>query len=61
MRFSFAPEECYINTILVHFKYKECVNMNLRYIRWLSENGNNPSNLAMEHLGGIIESGAFCT
>lgn len=59
MRFSFAPEECYINTILVHFKYKECVNMNLRYIRWLSENGNNPSNLAMEHLGGIIESGAF--
>lgn len=57
MKYTFAPEECYINTVLVHFKFDTCVNNNLRYVRWLSENGNNPSNLTVKHLGGIIQAG----
>lgn len=59
MRFSFAPEECYINTLLAHFKLNECINANLRYICWKYENGNSPANLSIQHFGEIIESGAF--
>ncbi len=59
MKFTFAPEECYINTLLMHFKSNECVDSNFRYIRWMYENGNNPANLTINHLGEIIESGAF--
>lgn len=52
MRFTFAPEESYLSTILGN-EYQQKENIipnNLRYIRWKYENGNCPANLDIEHL-----------
>ncbi len=50
MRFTFAPEESYIQTVLLNLMPVEKVlNDNLRFIRWKNENGNAPANLGTEH------------
>lgn len=60
MKYTFASEESYITTVLVNLlPQAKIVNNNLRYIRWLKENGNNPSNLGKEHFSSIINSNAF--
>lgn len=57
---TFAPEETYINTLLC-----SCPDLfhieprNLRYIRWMGENGNNPSHLSMEHFADLAASNAL--
>ena len=60
MRFTFAPEESYVTTVLVNkMPGNLIVNNNLRYVRWMCENGNNPSNLGKEHFEGVVKSTAF--
>lgn|GEM_PF-6540180 len=60
LKFTFAPEEIYINNILLHFYHKEEIrNNNLRFIRWYSENGSNPSLLGNEHLRLIYATNAL--
>lgn len=60
MRFTFAPEESYVATVLVNrIPGNLIVNNNLRYVRWKRENGNNPSNLGVEHFEDIVKSSAF--
>lgn len=50
LRFTFAPEECYIPTVLVNLLPKGSVfPRNYRFIRWKFENNNIPSNLGVEH------------
>lgn len=59
LKYSFAPEETYIVTLLVNKSTSILINNNLRYIRWYGEHGNNPSNLAIEHYDDIARSNAF--
>lgn len=56
---TFAPEESYIQTILLNQSCNGALSDNLRYIRWNKENGNNPSNLGSEHFEDIKRSHAF--
>lgn len=50
MRFVFAPEECYVATILINeLDHRTIIPDNYRYIRWKFENGNYPANLSIEH------------
>lgn len=50
MWMTFAPEECYVATVLVNLLGEDRINnKNLRFIRWRFENGNSPANLGMEH------------
>ncbi len=49
-RFTFAPEEYYIATVLGNIlPAKDIAQKDLRFIRWRQENGNYPANLGMEH------------
>ena len=51
LKYTFAPEEIYINTIIVNnIKNALICNDNLRFIRWKYENGNCPANLDIHHL-----------
>lgn len=51
MKYTFAPEETYVATILVNLLPKEeIVCDNLRFVRWMYENGGMPANLSAEHL-----------
>lgn len=59
LKYTFAPEESYIHTILLNSRKGKILNNNLRYIRWNAENGNNPSNLSIEHFDDIRDSNAF--
>lgn len=59
LNYTFAPEESYIHTILLNRGESKIHNCNLRYIRWNKENGNNPSNLGIEHFDGIRVANAF--
>ncbi|MBQ7427618.1 MAG: hypothetical protein IJV20_10280 [Prevotella sp.] len=60
LRDEFAPEECYIPTVVVNACIRgNVVNNNLRYIRWRSEHGSNPSNLGLEHFEELRASDAF--
>ena len=53
---TFAPEECYIATVLVNLIDKEnIVQSNCRFIRWKYENGNRPANLGCEHFRYMLE------
>ena len=46
LRFTFAPDEMYIQTLLLHSPFsKRIENDNLRYIVWEKRNGSFPSNL----------------
>ena len=56
---TFAPEETYIQTILLNQKTEPAVNDNLRFILWTGENGNNPSNLSLQHWEQIVKSNAL--
>lgn len=57
LHFTFAPEEIYIQTVLVNLLPKHSIiNNNKRFIRWKKENGNYPANLAMEHFHLLAES-----
>lgn len=58
-RYEFAPEECYVPTVIVNLSPIHRLDCNLRYIRWNSEHGNNPSNLGIEHFQDIRQSDAF--
>lgn len=56
MWMTFAPEECYISTVLVNILGTENINpWNCRFIRWKNENGNIPANLGIEHFYLLIE------
>lgn len=51
LKYTFAPEEIYINTIVTSNIRKDLIcNDNLRFIRWKYENGNCPANLDLHHL-----------
>lgn len=56
LKFTFCPEETYVNTVLVNLMGEKIVeNYNYRFIRWNSENGSNPSNLSKEHFHYLHE------
>lgn len=49
-RWTFASEEFYVATVLVNLLPKKDIERrDLRYIRWLYENGNYPANLDTKH------------
>lgn len=53
---TFAPEECYVATVLMNLLEKEnIVPDNKRFIRWHYENGNRPANLGKEHFHYLLE------
>ncbi len=60
MRFAFAPEECYVGTVLKNLiDEMKFARYNYRYIRWKHENGNSPANLSDEHFHLLIGSDAL--
>lgn len=60
MWMTFAPEECYVATVLVNLIGTEnIVQSNLRFIRWKHENGNRPANLGKEHFHNLLEYDCF--
>lgn len=61
LKHTFAAEEIYIPTVLANNYRKETLKYdnNLRFIRWCSENGNNPSNLGLEHFKLLAASKAL--
>lgn len=60
MWMTFAPEECYVATVLRNLMEKDCIqSTNLRFIRWQYENGNRPSNLGKEHFHHLLEKDYF--
>lgn len=57
LRFTFAPDEMYIQTLLLHSPFsKRIENDNLRYIVWEKRNGSFPSNLDETDYQKIITS-----
>ena len=57
---TFAPEECYVATVLVNLLREEnVVSDNHRLIRWQYENGNRPANLGIEHFPNLLEHQYF--
>lgn len=57
MWMTFAPEECYVATVLVNLMGKpNIVPWNHRFIRWQYENGNRPANLGNEHFRYLLEN-----
>lgn len=60
MRFTFAPEEVYIQTVLINVCGKQSVMpFSMRYIRWKYENGNRPANLNEKHFHYLIENNSL--
>lgn len=56
MRFTFAPDEIYIQTVLMNLLNKEkIVPSNMRFIRYFYENGNKPANLDCNHIHLFLE------
>ncbi len=54
---TFAPEECYVATVLLNLLDKEAIEQsNHRFILWKYENGNRPANLGVEHFRCLLES-----
>lgn len=57
MWMTFAPEECYVATVLLNLLGKDnIVSWNQRFIRWKYENGNRPANLGCEHFRYLLEN-----
>lgn len=57
LRYTFAPEEIYFQTIIMHSKFeKNVVNDYLRYIIWQYRNKNYPANLDITDLKPILLS-----
>ena len=53
---TFAPEECYVATVLLNkVDMLRVVRSNCRFIRWRHENGNRPANLGVEHFRHLLE------
>lgn len=53
---TFAPEECYVATVLLNkMDMRRIVRSNCRFIRWKYENGNRPANLGVEHFRYLLE------
>ena len=58
MWMTFAPEECYVATVLVNLLDKDSIEpWNHRFIRWKYENGNRPANLGCEHFRFLLDKG----
>ena len=56
-RWTFAAEEYYVATVLVNLLPKKDIERrDLRFIRWLYENGNCPANLDQNHFHLLAES-----
>lgn len=56
MWMTFAPEECYVATVLVNLMGESNIEpTNYRFIRWQFENGNRPANLGREHFSYLLE------
>ena len=57
MRFSFAPEEIYIPTVIVNtIDRNRIIPFSRRFIRWKFENGNRPANLDERHFKFLLMS-----
>ena len=57
LKYTFAPEECYISTVLKNELPDDVIDgRNMRLIRWKYENGNYPANLGKEHFHLLVES-----
>lgn len=57
LKYTFAPEEIYFPTIIMHSKFeKDVVNDDLRYIIWQYRNKNYPANLDITDLKPILLS-----
>lgn len=55
---TFAPEECYVATVLLNKLDQSNINQgNCRFIRWRYENGNRPANLGIEHFRYLLGDG----
>lgn len=60
MWMTFAPEECYVATVLCNLLEKDkIVGFNHRFIRWKFENGNRPANLSKEHFFYLLKDKYF--
>ena len=60
MWMTFAPEECYVATVLVNLLNKDSIqSTNFRFIHWHFENGNRPANLGKEHFHYLLEKECF--
>lgn len=56
MWMTFAPEECYVASVLLNkMDRRNIVSSNCRFILWRYENGNRPANLGMEHFHYLLE------
>lgn len=56
MRYTFAPDEIYIQTVLKNLLKKDLiVPFNMRFIRYFNENGNKPANLDCNHIHLFLE------
>lgn len=60
-RFTFAPDEIYIHTVVRHIEFagKQIGNGNLRYINWAKGGDNHPADLNEDHFYELSSSGAF--
>lgn len=53
---TFAPEECYVATVLLNeMDMQRIVRSNCRFIRWKFENGNRPANLGADHFRYLLQ------
>lgn len=61
MRFTFAPDEIYINTVLINIDYpkKNLCNCNCRYIKWPKAGANHPIILKEENFEELAQTNAF--
>lgn len=60
-RFTFAPDEIYIQTVVRHINYpdKQIVNRNLRHIHWAKRGDNHPISFNESHFYELSSSDAF--
>lgn len=60
-RYTFAPDEIYIHTVVRHVDYpnKQIANINLRHIHWAKGGDNHPVSFNESHFYEISSSGAF--
>lgn len=60
LKFTFAADEIYINTVLLNSSYKEkIINNDLRYVNWQLKNGSIPAVLDKEDLFYILSAKNF--
>lgn len=61
MRFTFAPDEIYLNTLVYHVTCggKDVANDNYRYIRWAKNGDNHPVSFVSQNFYELAETKAF--